>query len=271
MEATRADGDELADHEGGEEAADHIAETAEDADHEHERAELQPDLGIDVVVENHQRRGKAGEPAADGGRDDVDLAAVDAHQRHDLPVLRDGTDGGADVGAAQEQPQPEHADERHDERDDARAREAHVGDAHRAHGDADVAELDAERHRRHGLQENEDPTRHEKLVDGFAVEHGADDEDVQQGAGNGDEHDADGRCQQERNAGLVGKMDAVHADHDEFGVTDPDDVDDAEHQIEPQCQQGKQAREQKTIEQGLQEEDVELAIHGGGASLQIPR
>src|SRR4029078_11920614 len=85
------------DDEGGDEAADHLAEAAQHADHEDQRPELQADLGIDVVLQHHQRGGEASQPAADGGRHEIEPAAVDAHQRHDLPVLGDGADGCAKI------------------------------------------------------------------------------------------------------------------------------------------------------------------------------
>src|SRR4029079_8269267 len=103
-ETRAADRDEFRDDEGRDEAAEHVAEAAEHADHEDERAELQADLRIDVELQHHQRCREAGEPAADRRRAQVDAALVDAHQRHDLTVLRDGADRYADVSARQKQP-----------------------------------------------------------------------------------------------------------------------------------------------------------------------
>ena len=157
MEATRADSDELADDEGGDEAAEHVAEAAQHADHEDQRPKLQADLRIDVVLQHHQRGGEPGEPAADGRRDEVEPAAVDAHQRHDLAVLRDGADRGADEGARQEQPQRQHAGKRYQERQDARPGEAHFGEVERSEPDAEVLELDAERHGGGGLHKKSTP------------------------------------------------------------------------------------------------------------------
>src|SRR6476660_839837 len=57
VKAARADDDELADDEGLNEAADHIAETTQHADHEDQRPELQADLRINVVLQHHQRGG----------------------------------------------------------------------------------------------------------------------------------------------------------------------------------------------------------------------
>ena len=67
--------------------------------------------------------------------------------------------------------------------------------------------------------------------------------------------------EQERRAALVGVVDAVHADHHQLGVADPHHVDDAEDQVEAERQQRQQAGEQDAVEHGLQEEDVELAVH----------
>ena len=69
------------------------------------------------------------------------------------------------------------------------------------------------------------------------------------------------RREDERRAALVGVEDAVHADHHQLGVTDPHHVDDAENQIQPERQQREQAGEQQPVEDRLEEEDVELAVH----------
>src|SRR4030095_1849276 len=56
----------------------------------------------------------------------------------------------------------------------------------------------------------------------------------------------------------------VPADHDERGVADPGDVDDAEDQIEPEREQRQHAAEQDAVDHGLQQvdvEDVEKALH----------
>jgi hypothetical protein len=56
-------------------------------------------------------------------------------------------------------------------------------------------------------------------------------------------------------------VDAVHADHHHLGVADPHHVDDAEDQVQPERQQREQAGEQDAVEDRLEKEDVELAVH----------
>ena len=84
---------------------------------------------------------------------------------------------------------------------------------------------------------------------------------VQQHAGERDQHDAEQRGDEERRSALVGVVDAVHADHHQLGVADPHHVDDAEDEIEPEREQRQQAGEQQPVEDRLEEEDVELAVH----------
>ena len=119
---------------------------------------------------------------------------------------------------------------------------AHVGEIHRAEADADVLELDAERHGGGGLQEEQHAAGHEQLVDGGRVQHRPDHQKMQHGAGDRDQDDAEQRREQERHAALVGVVDAVHADHDQLGVADPHHVDDAEDEVQAERQQRQQAR-----------------------------
>ena len=67
-------------------------------------------------------RRHAGQRAAHGGRHDVDALRVGAHQRHRAAVLRDRADGGADVGARQEEVEPDHRQDGEAERDEPRER-----------------------------------------------------------------------------------------------------------------------------------------------------
>jgi hypothetical protein len=54
----------------------------------------------------------------------------------------------------------------------------------------------------------------------------------------------------------------VHADHDQLGVADPDDVDHAEDQVQSQREQRQDAAEQHAVEHGFEQEDVkELHAH----------
>ena len=93
---------DLREHERRDEAADEIAEPAEHADQEGDRPERQPDEGMHVVLQHQQAGGEAGERAAQRRGDEIDALGVDAHQRHDLAVLRDGADRGACIGALHE-------------------------------------------------------------------------------------------------------------------------------------------------------------------------
>jgi hypothetical protein len=84
---------------------------------------------------------------------------------------------------------------------------------------------------------------------------------VQRHAGERDQRNPDCRRHEERHAGLVAVVDAVHADHHQLGVADPHHVDDAEDQVEPKREQREQAGEQQAVEDRLEEEDVELTVH----------
>ncbi len=124
-----------------------------------------------------------------------------------------------------------------------------------------IAELDAERHRAEGLEQEQHATRDEKLIDRRLVEHRPDDEIVEERAATGDERNAEQEREGQREAGDLEEIeDRVHADHDEFGVADPHDIDDAEYEIEAERQQGEQSGQQHAVDQRLDKEDVERAI-----------
>src|SRR5690606_39664716 len=96
------------------------------------------------------------------------------------------------------------------------------------------------------------------------IQHRPDDDGMQNHAGHGDDQDADQHRQRKRQADdLVEMENGVHADHHQLGVADPDDIDDAEDQIEAEGQKGEQSGEQDAVEHGFEEEDVERAIHSG--------
>src|SRR5262249_12566337 len=70
------------------------------------------------------------------------------------------------------------------------------------------------------------------------------------------EPDADEAADPDRPAvHLHQKVHRVHADHDEVHVRDPDDVDHAEDQVEPQGEQREHTAEQQAVHGGLDEED----------------
>jgi hypothetical protein len=52
-------------------------------------------------------------------------------------------------------------------------------------------------------------------------------------------------------------VDRIHAEHHQLGIGDPDDVDDAEDQVQAKGQQRQHAAEQDAIYDGFEQEDVE--------------
>ena len=70
------------------------------------------DEGMHVILQRQQAGGEPGERAADGRRDQIDPALVDAHQSDDVAVLRDGADRGADIGALEKEIERDRADQR---------------------------------------------------------------------------------------------------------------------------------------------------------------
>ena len=130
--------------------------------------------------------------------------------------------------------------------------------------ETEAAEVDAEHHGGNGLQHEQYAARHEELVDRRLIEHGSDDNIMQDSAGRGDEEDGEETGSRKRQAEcLVAVEDHVHANHHQLGVADPDHVNDAEDEIEAQGQQRQKPGEQHAVDQGLDEEDVERAIEVG--------
>ena len=113
---------------------------------------------------------------------EVDLALVDAHQAHDFPILRDGADGGAEIGAPQEEIQRHGARQRHAEGEQAGVADEDVADLDDRQADADVAEIGAEQQRRKALQEEQQAAGGQQLVDRRGAQDRLDDEQVQQDA-----------------------------------------------------------------------------------------
>ncbi len=93
---------------------------------------------------------------------------------------------------------------------------------------------------------------------GAEFEQRRDDDDVQQRAEAGDEQDGDGGCGVIRQAVVLDQeVHAVHADHDQLGVADPGDVDDAEDEVEAEREEREQAAEQDAVDDGFEQVDVE--------------
>src|SRR5580692_9657599 len=138
------DRDDLADDEGGDEAADHVAEPAEHADHENERAERVADKGMNVVLQQQQARRQSGERAADRRGHKINAPLVDAHQADDVAVLRDGADRSADEGALEEEIKRDRADKRYREGQQSRGADIDLAELDDRQANAKVAEVGAE-------------------------------------------------------------------------------------------------------------------------------
>ena len=187
-----AERDDLGEHECRHEAADEVAEPAQHADQERDRPERQADEGMDVVLQHQQAGREAGERAAQRRGDEIEAAGVDAHQRHDLAVLGDGADRGADEGAGHEQVDQDHADQRRAERQQARVAEMHLGDLQHRQPDAEIAEVDAERDGGEALQDEQHAAGGQQLVDRRRREQRRDHQQMQQRAERRDQQDRSG-------------------------------------------------------------------------------
>ena len=152
-------------HERRDEAADEIAEPAEHADQEGDRPERQPDEGMHVILQHQKTGGEAGERAAERRGDEIDALGVDAHQRHDLAVLRDGADRGSGIGALHEEVDRHHADQRRGKGQQPRVAEMHLAERQHRQADAEIAEVDAEGDGGKALQDEQHAAGREQLVD----------------------------------------------------------------------------------------------------------
>ena len=213
---------------------------------------------MDVVLQHQQAGRQAGQRAAQRRGDEVDLLRVDAHQRHDLAVLRDRADGGAGVGARHEEVDHHHADQRRAEGEQPRVAEMHVGKSQHRQADAEIAEVDAEGHGGEALQHEQHAAGGQQLVDRRRREQRRDHQVVQQGAQDRHQHDRE-RCGEVVRQAVVldEEVHAVHADHHQLGVADPRHVDDAEDQVQAERQQGQQPAQQDAVHHRLEEVDVE--------------
>src|SRR5580693_2133475 len=159
------DRDDLADDEGGDEAADHVAEPAEHADHENERPERVADKGMNVVLQQQEARRQSGERAADRRGHEINAPLVDAHQADDVAILRYGADRSADEGALEEEIERDRADKRYREGQQARGTDINLAELDDRQANAEVAEISAEQQRGETLQKEQQSAGGEKLID----------------------------------------------------------------------------------------------------------
>ena len=138
----------------------------------------------------------------------------------------------------------------------------HLGELQYGHPDAEVAEVYPERDGGEALQYEQHAASGEKLIDRRCREQRRNDQPMQQRPKPRDQKDG------ERRRNVVGQtknldqiIHAVHADHHQFGITDPRHVDDAEDQIQPERQQRQQAAEQNAVHHGFEQVDVEKVQH----------
>ena len=141
-------------------------------------------------MQSEQTRREAGEPAAQRGSEQEDAVRVDAHQRHDGPVLGDRPDRGAEVGALEKQIHADHGGQGDQECDEAREAQVQLAHLQRWQDDAEALELDAKGQRGRALEQEQHAAGHEQLVDRLSAQHRADHELVQRGAQHGDQGDA---------------------------------------------------------------------------------
>src|ERR1700686_5377199 len=191
------DRDDLADDEGGDEAADHVAEPAEHADHENERAERVADKGMNVVLQQQEARRQSGERAADRRSHKINAPLVDAHQADDVAVLRDGADCCADKGALEEEIERDRADKRYREGQQARGADIDFAELDDRQPNAEVAEVGAEQQRGETLEKEQQTAGGEKLIDRRRTEYRRDDQDMHQNAEYGHTDDGHGARQQQ--------------------------------------------------------------------------
>src|SRR5262249_37066894 len=157
-----------------------------------------------------------------------------------------------------EQVEHDHPRERRAERQQSRVADKHVGDGQHGQADAEVTEVDAEHDGGGTLQEEQHAARREQLVDRCRTQEWGDHQQMQYDAQYTDAGDADRRSDQKRHAvDFEQEEHAVHAEHDQFGIADPYDVDHAEDQVQPKCQQGQHAAQQNAVDQRLKQIDIE--------------
>jgi hypothetical protein len=87
---------------------------------------------------------------------------------------------------------------------------------------------------------------------------GPDHQLVHQRAEQRHQQDAEREGPKQRHAVVdIEEVDRVHADHHQLGVADPDHVDHAEDQVQPERQQRQHPAEQDSVQDRLEQEDVE--------------
>ena len=125
-----------------------------------------------------------------------------------------------------------------------------------------MTEVDAEHDGGSALQEEQHAARRQQLVDRRRAEQRRNHQHMQQNPEHTDTGNADQRGEQVREVIYrEQKEHAVHAEHDQFSVAYPHDIDHTEDQVQAECQQCQHAAQQHAIEQRLQQIDVEDAEH----------
>src|SRR5262252_9501246 len=114
-------------------------------------------------------------PIADVTRD---APLIDAHESDDLAVLSDRANGGADIGALEEEIERGRSHQRHAEGQQARVADIDAADLDDRQPHPDVAEVGGEKKRGEALQEVEQAAGGEKLVDRRRAQNRCDDQDV---------------------------------------------------------------------------------------------
>ena len=141
----------------------------------------------------------------------------------------------------------------------------HLGKLQHRQANAEIAEVDAEGDGGEALQQEQHAAGGEQLVDRRRGEQRRDHEVMQRGAKQGDQQDGEWRRDEIGDAVILHQeVHSIHPDHDELGIADPGDVDDAEDQIEPEREQRQHAAEQDAVDHGFQQvdvEDVEEGLH----------
>src|SRR6185312_8753648 len=183
------------------------------------------------------------------------IRSAPAHQRDGLAVLAHRADRGAGVGAGEEEVERHHGQDREREGEQPGERDEDAADLDGGHVDPDRPVVRAPQQGGRGLDEEQEAAGGEELVDRRAREDRGDDQQVHERAQHRPDHDRSEAREPERPAPRDQEVDRVHAERDQIHVGDPDDVDDAEDEVEAEGEQGQHPAEQDAVDHRLQEED----------------